>query len=249
MNTLLLQQYIDQFFGYGSFDSPIWLIGIEEGGGREKKEIEKRVESWAHFKHKELLDNYEHHKKIGALDLFEEQNGKKVKIQPTWNKLIRLLISINNENSSVSTESVRLFQQKHLGRSCSDHALLEIFPLASPSNQKWNYATWYPQIEFLQSREAYQNEVDKKRIAFLSDKINQYKPKVVVCYSTGMKKYWQMLVGNESIERCYSMEKYTARFCYKADTLFVLCPHPGYMRRNAHWHSLGEEIRRNIVEI
>lgn len=152
---------------------------------------------------------------------------------------------INNEEN-ITKDLVRSFQGNFLGRTSSEHALLEIFPLASPSNKKWNYATWYPEIDLLKSREAYQDKVGNQRIAMLSNKINQYKPKVVVCYSIGMKKYWDILVGNESTER-YSMGNYTAYFSYKADTLFVLCPHPGYMRRNEYWHSLGREIRMRLT--
>lgn len=77
MNTSLLRQYIDRFFGYGSFASPIWLIGIEEGGGNDKEEIEKRVMSWEALGCEELLDNYDHHKRIDKIDLFEAQKGKK----------------------------------------------------------------------------------------------------------------------------------------------------------------------------
>jgi hypothetical protein len=243
MNTSLLQQYIDRFFGYGSFETPIWLIGIEEGGGGSKQNIEDRIQSWQMSNSDELLDNYEHHKRLKATKYFEKQDGQNIKIQPTWNKLIRLLLAFNEE--TISKDVVRAFQQHRLGRKNSDHCLLEIFPLASPSNNEWKYAEWFHENELLQSREKYQGEVGSQRLETLKHKISQYKPQVVVCYSTKMKKYWDVLIDHAATES-FSMGIYAAHFVVKEGTLYVLCPHPIRMRRNEYWHILGDEIRNRV---
>ncbi len=245
MNTSLLQQYIDRFFGYGTFEAPIWLIGIEEGGGNKKEDIEAKMESWQKSENEGLLDVYEQHKQFPDTNLFESHNGKKIRIQPTWNKLIRLLLAFNHEN--ISKDIVKAFQQLRLGRTNSDHCLLEIFPLASPNNKAWRYAEWFPENELLESRERYQREVGLQRLETLKHKITQYKPKVVVCYSTKMKKYWDVLIDHAATES-FSMGIYAAHFVVKEGTLYVLCPHPIHMRRNEYWHVLGGEIK-NRVEI
>jgi len=34
-----LQHWIDNFYGYGSWDAPVWFIGYEEGGGADYMEV------------------------------------------------------------------------------------------------------------------------------------------------------------------------------------------------------------------
>jgi hypothetical protein len=38
-----LDQFAHNFLGYGNLESPIWFIGMEEGGGNTKEEIKSRL--------------------------------------------------------------------------------------------------------------------------------------------------------------------------------------------------------------
>jgi hypothetical protein len=43
LNQTVLKDFMKSFFGYGRWSAPIWLIGIEEAGGKTEREIEKRL--------------------------------------------------------------------------------------------------------------------------------------------------------------------------------------------------------------
>lgn len=42
----LLTVFVRRFFGYGSWEAPIWFIGMEEGGGKRFQELNERFDKW-----------------------------------------------------------------------------------------------------------------------------------------------------------------------------------------------------------
>ncbi len=42
----LVKDFIANFYGYGNLKSKYWFISLEEGGGKEEKEVIERIESW-----------------------------------------------------------------------------------------------------------------------------------------------------------------------------------------------------------
>ncbi len=55
-----------------------------------------------------------------------------MRIQPTWNKLIRIVLSAK-EKENINLENVRKYQINELGRKDKETCLLELFPLPSQS--------------------------------------------------------------------------------------------------------------------
>ena len=47
LDASLLSDYCERFFGFGRWNAPVWLIGIEEAGGHDEAEIKLRLDTWA----------------------------------------------------------------------------------------------------------------------------------------------------------------------------------------------------------
>ncbi len=41
-----LEEFMMHFAGYGNLAAPIWFIGMEEGGGADVAELQRRVDAW-----------------------------------------------------------------------------------------------------------------------------------------------------------------------------------------------------------
>jgi hypothetical protein len=161
----LLSKFIQNFYGYGNYSGQFWFIGMEEGGGNSFSEINTRLAVWANRGKNELEDLAEYHKDIGLMHWFKE----KPRLQTTWNKLIRILLSSSGQIPTI--EQVREYQQTLLGRLIGDTCLLELLPLPSPSIEQWVYAQ-YSQLPYLRDRETYRKECIKTRIIHLQYQIN-----------------------------------------------------------------------------
>ena len=101
----LLETFIHNFYGYGNYQANYWFIGMEEGGGNSIEEINRRLNSWNNRGKFELEDVAEYHFAIGIPEHFRDP----AKLQPTWNKLIRTLLSAQGQPGS--TDDVREYQK------------------------------------------------------------------------------------------------------------------------------------------
>ena len=50
----LLTEFIDTFYGYGTYSAPFWFVGMEEGGGHTLEENLRKVTNWHNHGCKEL---------------------------------------------------------------------------------------------------------------------------------------------------------------------------------------------------
>jgi hypothetical protein len=46
IDDILLEEFINNFYGYGNYHGKYWFIGMEEGGGNSIEEINRRLASW-----------------------------------------------------------------------------------------------------------------------------------------------------------------------------------------------------------
>jgi hypothetical protein len=163
------------FYGYGNFEGEYWFVGMEEGGGNSFHEVNQRFEIWDSLGRGELLDVAQFHLKLGMPEFFTEP----VKLQSTWNKVIRIVLSAEGEKVSLS--SVRKYQRDDLGRKSGNSCLIELLPLPSPSTKKWLYAE-HTDLPFLRNREAYRDYAIPWRIVRIREGIEKYCPRAVVFY-------------------------------------------------------------------
>ena len=227
----LLNEFVEKFYGYGNYNGQLWFVGMEEGGGNSFSEIENRLNAWTHRGKNELEDLAQYHAEIGMTDWFND----KPKLQSSWNKLIRILLS--SKGQSPTTEEVREYQKILLGKSSGDNCLVNLLPLPSPSIERWLYAE-HSQLHYLSDRLKYKKWCLKSRIEHLRNRINQYKPKVVVFYSLGYYKYWQEIIGIDLLQEADNIHT-----GYNETTFFVITKHPATKGvTNEYFHQVGKLI-------
>ncbi len=118
----LLEKIVNTFYGYGNYQANYWFIGMEEAGG-DFKDINNRINIWSNRGKQELEDLAEYHIAIGYGEMFQLGAA----IQPTWNKLIRTVLSTKG-TESINKEDVRKYQINLLGRKNQETCLLAYIP-------------------------------------------------------------------------------------------------------------------------
>ncbi len=226
----LLDEFARTFYGYGNYSGQYWFIGMEEGGGNSFAEIAKRLNAWAKRGKRELEDVAEYHAEVGITHLFSETP----KLQPTWNKLIRIVLSTNGQVPT--TEQVREYQRTCLGRPNGDTCLVEILPLPSPSTGHWLYAE-HSQLSYLIDRETYKQACLTLRIAHLRQRISERRPSVVIFYSLSYREHWQEVAG---VDFRQESDLYVGR---NHTSLFVITKHPAAKGvTSEYFHQVGKTI-------
>jgi hypothetical protein len=235
----LLHDFIDRFYGYGNYKGDYWFVGMEEGGGNSFEDIEKRLHHWHCRERVELEDIAAYHAELGVE---EEYFGAHPKLQPTWNRLIRMELSAKRQD--VHREDVRAYQKDYLGRYTSTNCLVELLPLPSPSLRRWLYAD-HSQLPYLTSREVYTNHYAPLRAAHLRQQIQEHKPKAVIFYSVTYMHWWKLVADVDFSERIAGDRVYTAR---NDHTVFAITRHPVAKGvKNEYFHQVGKIIASTLT--
>ncbi|MDB9375242.1 hypothetical protein [Nodularia sphaerocarpa] len=232
-NDELLEKLIDTFYGYGNFQGKYWFIGMEESG-QDFKDINNRINIWNDRKQKEIEDVAEYHIAMGAWD---------TKLQPTWNKLIRIVLSAKG-NENINIEDVRKYQFNELGRKDKETCLLELLPLPSPSLAHWIYKE-HSRLSYLTDRNQYEKHCLENRINTISEKIKEHQPQAVVFYGKGYEYYWRTITQKiTDVEFLATSEGFLT--CKNSQTIFVISQHPVSMGlKNEYFHNIGKIIAAN----
>jgi hypothetical protein len=171
----LLRNYMNRFFGYGSWNAPYWFIGIEEADCGEP--ITDRLERWRRRDCSDLEDFAQFHENTQHCRFI----GKKPAYQRTWGSLVKIFLSFKGVDWDKAT--VLDFQGNTFARRNKEVAAIDLFPLPSRSVNHWSYRTQFANVPFLKSRELYEHTLFPRRQRVLNRRIQQYKPKLVVFYS------------------------------------------------------------------
>ncbi len=239
MNELLddelLQAYADTNYGYGNYQGSYWFVGMEQGGGGSFKDIAKRLRVWKQLGQNELDDLCQYHVDLGVQWLF----GEHAKLQPTWNKLIRVVL--NAEQQEITVEQVRSYQRDSLGRKDSNNCLLELLPLPSPSIQDWMYAK-YSALPQLATRTSYISHYVERRIEHIQQRISEHTPKAVVFYGIQYKDWWKKIADVPFVE----VSTDGLLIGKNETTTFVITKHPSTKGvPNEYFHQVGRQITAN----
>ncbi len=217
----LLLEFMTSFIGYGNLSSPNWFIGKEEGGDTRLEENLQRILVWERMGKSLTVDTNDYHRALG----FSEKELQK--IQPTYTKLIQILLEIDGRNS-ISTEARRHFQRNFFGRSTSNHCAIELMPMASRSTGLWLWKDIFNAYFKIKNRKEYFDLIAPQRKQLLKKLIAQYQPKLVHFYSTQADylPHWHEISGSSE----FSTESLSAKFNFQwkkvNKTLFVITPHP-----------------------
>lgn len=229
----LLLDFMHTFYGYGNYSGAYWFIGMEEGGGDSVAEVTNRLRVWSQRGRRELEDVVAYHLDLGITHPF----GENPKLQPTWAKLIRVLLSMGG--CTPTKEEVRSYQQRLWARSDGNVCLLELLPLPSPSTRHWLYGQ-YSKLSSLSSREQYRQIWSNIRIRALQQRIAIHQPKAVVFYSFGYLPFWIEVVGAE-LQPVLSGGMY---FHHSPSTVYAVLKHPAATGvTSVYFHEAGHFIR------
>ncbi|HEY9835696.1 MAG TPA: hypothetical protein V6D27_02160 [Vampirovibrionales bacterium] len=231
----LLQDFMQRFYGYGTYAGDYWFVGKEEGGGNSFTNICQRLQDWNRRGRLELEDIVAYHAQIGA----ERYFGPQPKLQPTWKQLIRMELSATGLDTH--RENVRQYQQKNLGRHTSTNCLVELLPLPSPSTDHWLYAQHSELLELV-NRKTYMGYYAPRRAEHLRQRIAEYQPKAVVFYSVkpAYMDWWRVIAGVDFIKAPECDRLYIGK---TEHTVFAIALHPVAKGvRNEYFHQVGKII-------
>ena len=189
-----LQHWIDNFYGYGSWDAKTWFISYEEGGGDLPEDVAERL-NYFHDVHPSgdgptLCDIRDLYRRVSAridgpranifASLYDYRFGNNAILHGAWKNLITFQHAYNGKKIPDLLQ-----YQKSTFASPSKHneALINFYPLPSPHNHAWYYS-WLdmPEFSYLKSRASYQDHVYKARITGILKNIEKHKPAIVLMY-------------------------------------------------------------------
>ena len=231
-----LNDFMRDFAGYGHLPAPLWFVGMEEGGGSNVAELQRRVETWEARGRRPLEDLAEFHHAIGEAKYFREPYP----LQPTWASLARILQSWHGAAADVP--SLQQVQATSLGSKDGLASLVELLPLPSPSVRSWPYATLADEHPSLVDRKRYVSAHLSARIGMLRGLVREAHPRAVVFYGLGYLKHWSA-ISDETL----SPAQIEAKLCYmgaKRSPYSIVVPHPaarGMPKR--FWHAVGAHLR------
>jgi len=199
--------WLNNFYGYGSWQAPIWFIAHEEGGGDLPEEVAEKLNYFYKLHatsteatlcnlrelYRHVAVRYEGPKADLYMNQYQYRFGSNAILHGVWKNLIAFKHGYRDEKLPDI-----LTYQKNSFASPSEHseAMIRLYPLPSPHNHGWYYS-WLdmPKFPFLKSRTMYQEHIYQTRIHNIINKITAYKPELVLMYGmeniNGLKKSFQ----------------------------------------------------------
>ena len=199
-----LKHWIENFYGYGSWDARFWFVAHEEGGGDLPEEVAEKLDyfhnAYGSTSQPTLCDIRELYRHVAArfdgpkanlfTDRFEYRFGTHAIQDGVSKNLIAFAHGYNNDKLPDLLD----YQKKQFASPSKHHeALIRLYPLPSPHNHAWYYS-WldFPQFPFLKSRTLYEEHLYQERLRHILENIKAHNPEVVVMYGmnniNGLKK-------------------------------------------------------------
>lgn len=191
-----LTHWLNNFYGYGSWQARFWFIGYEEPGGDIPQEVADKFNYFFDtYKnpgptlcnirelYKHVVVTPENPKAELFANRFEYRFGETAIPSTIWKNLTDFVHSYDNKPAP----DTFVYQKKQFAQpEAKREALIPLYPLPGSHTHSWHY-NWLnlAGCEFLQSQERYETHVYPQRIQTIFSKIKEHKPEVVLMY--GMK--------------------------------------------------------------
>jgi hypothetical protein len=191
-----LKHWINNFYGYGSWDASIWFVDYEEGGGELPEEVAEKLNYFstlhASATKATLCDVRDLYKHVtvrldgprGSLfnTLHDYRFGNDAILHGVWKNLIAFVHGYKKKK----LPDLLTYQKRSFALSSAKHneAWLKLYPLPSPHNHAWYYG-WLEvpqQLSFIRNRLSYQQHLYESRVNNILHNIGVYKPEIVVMY-------------------------------------------------------------------
>ena len=192
-----LKHWIDNFYGYGSWQAKFWFIGYEESGGDLPEEVADKINYFykvhASANDRPLCDIRELYRHVAPptrnasagkanwfANRYEYRFDSGAVQHGVWKNLIAFVHGYRNEQVP---DLLAYQKQAFASSSAQNEALIPLYPLPSPHNHAWYYS-WLdlPQLGFLKSRALYQEHLYQRRMNSILSNITTHKPEVVLMY-------------------------------------------------------------------
>lgn len=234
----LIQRRIDNFWGYGSLDAPVWFVGMEEGLNPTIDVAELGMR----FRSADGKATVDMRRDMSALVSHMRWFCPGAPIQSTWKYPIALHLFLKN-GKIPDKEEIRDHQARVLSDSVlKETSTVELMPLPS---QKAHESTWlyakYGVLD-LASREEYLTTFKEERVKKLKGLLARYKPKIVIFYSVSYLAEWIEIIGSRP--ELVTPQMYFAK---NGGTSFCVIPQGhgmSYERLYEYANLILEKIRR-----
>lgn len=233
----LIQNRINNFWGYGNLKGKTWFIGMEEGTNQNIENLITRLRETSNGEVFDLVEDFRSDPR--HVNWFKNN----APTQSTYRALIYINLYLNTRRDP-TLEEIRQYQIDRFGRRSSDHALLELMPLPSKSirEQDWLYAS--SGAEGLRTRKDYLNRYKPDRVEKLRELIKVYKPKLVVFYSLTYLLDWQKITG-VTLHEVIPKKLYIA---IDLGTVYAVTPHStSFGMSTDDWRNISEKLAEHIV--
>ncbi len=224
----LIQNRINNFWGYGSLESPVWLVGMDERF--DPSESQEMLEDQFLYAEANMVDGMlnasrskiDEWRHLANMEPFLV-NGD---LQSTWKYPIALYLYLHSgipltidERSNVIKEYQRNILADANKR---ETATLELSPLPCPSTKEEDWIYGSLDIEGISSRKEYEKNYLQGRAEKLKGLVQRHKPKLVIFYSMKYLNYWEKIIGEMP-----QIVTVRTRFASNKDTAFCVIPNGG----------------------
>ncbi|HEY3404744.1 MAG TPA: hypothetical protein VGK59_15245 [Ohtaekwangia sp.] len=188
-----LTHWMDNFYGYGSWNARFWFVGYEESGGDLPEEVADKL-NYFHRVHTQpaatLCDIRELYRHVAIrwdgpkANLFNNRYEYRFDTNAVQHGVWKNIIAFVHGYENKPLPDLLAYQQQTLASpTAQTEALISLYPLPSPHNHAWYYS-WLdlPDLKFLKSRALYEERMYMSRIHNILNNINTYKPEVVLLY-------------------------------------------------------------------
>lgn len=231
INPQVVTDYMSRFVGFGDPSAPVWFIGLEQGGGENLAELERRLDAWREMGAGSFADLQTYCERIGE----RRWHGSSARIQPTLGRLVRVVLAAQGQ--ATDSESVRRHQAETFGRTAGGSVIAELMPLPSRNISEWIYSS-LSAVPGLESREAYLRRYRPQRMALLQQTIRDAAPKAVVFIGTSERDTWSEVAGQKFVQGPGG-----AGWCEVGLTRFVVLTHPtAYGAKNEYFEEIGRAL-------
>jgi len=249
----IIQNRIKNFWGYGSLESPVWLVGMEERFDSSRLgeyELEKQFNYTKENSINGMLDvkrsDMSKWKELSNLSPFL----KYAELQKTWKLPIYLYLYLKNSNKDIITNiNVLNFQINILcDSSINEASTIELSPLPAFSTNEWTYGKYG--IFEMETRNKYYKNFLPERAERIKELVNKYKPKLVIFYSSNQKTHlprWVQIIGKIPELISNPENRLSMYFANNGNTSFCIIPQPtagvSYSELNEYAEKIKERIK------
>jgi len=257
-----LEHWIRTFYGFGSYNAPVWFIGYEESGGDLPEDVAERLNYFFNLgpqNEQQLCDLRDLYKNVAFRSdgqrtklfktLYDFRFGNRAVLHGVWKNLI----AFTHGYKDMNLPDLLIYQKEHF--TLVNEALIQLYPLPSPHNHAWYYS-WLdlPQKSFLTTRKVYEEHLYARRIQTILEKVNEYKPEVVLMFGmnniNALKRSLQDFFGGVEFKMVKGIKLQTPQY-HRTDvsnTTFIITTQMPALKHNRietgfDWERLGKEIR------